>query len=416
MTGAARAADARLLGFLALLYFAQGLPAGLLGKALPALLRDAGISLSAIGFTALLAAPWALKFLWAPFVERAGTRRCWLLGLNALTLLLMLLLAARDFGDWVAQAFVPLLGVLFLLNLTAATQDIVTDGLAVSRLAERLRGLGNSVQVIGYKVGMILGSAGLLWLVGHYGWTPSYATLAGLLLLVLLPVWFMRESSTPAAQRATHPHWQGVRGYAQLLRGFAARPGLGWWLAVVALYKVGDSLASRMIGPLLSDAGMALADIGILTGYASLAGLAGAFAGGVFLLRLGHRNALLGFGLLQAAGLAGYAWLALAQPGESAIVAVACFEQFADGLSTVALFTLMMDACRTQSPGTDYTLQASLFVTIGGVVALGSGVVAEQSGYVALFAAGSLLTLLALLPALQYFRVLGRHRLAAEGA
>ena len=50
-----------------MLYFAQGLPSGLLGKALPPLLRDQGVSLSAIGFTALLALPWTLKFLWAPF-------------------------------------------------------------------------------------------------------------------------------------------------------------------------------------------------------------------------------------------------------------------------------------------------------------------------------------------------------------
>jgi hypothetical protein len=43
-----------------------------------------------------------------------------------------------------------------LLNLTTATQDIGTDGLAVSRRALRLRGLGNRVQVIGYKIGMVL--------------------------------------------------------------------------------------------------------------------------------------------------------------------------------------------------------------------------------------------------------------------
>jgi hypothetical protein len=47
--------------------------------------------------------------------------------------------------------------VLTLLNVTAATQDIATDGLAVSRLALCLRGLGNSVQLIGYKIGMVLG-------------------------------------------------------------------------------------------------------------------------------------------------------------------------------------------------------------------------------------------------------------------
>ena len=85
------------------------------------------------------------------------------------------------------------------------------------------------------------------------------------------------------------------------------RPGLGWWLLTVALYKFGDSLGSRMTGPLLTDSGYSLADIGVITGSAgATAGVLGAFVGGATLLRLGHRQALLGFGVLQALGLAGY--------------------------------------------------------------------------------------------------------------
>ena len=103
----------RLFLLLALLYFAQGLPSGLIAKALPALLREQGVSLSAIGFTSALALPWALKFLWAPVVDRYGTRRQWLLALNGLSLLLMLLVAARDFAAWV-EVLPALLGLLFV--------------------------------------------------------------------------------------------------------------------------------------------------------------------------------------------------------------------------------------------------------------------------------------------------------------
>lgn len=402
---ALRAGDLRLLGLLMALYFAQGLPAGLLGKALPTLLREQGVSLAAIGFTSLLAVPWALKFLWAPFIDRFGTRKRWLVALNLLTLGLMLLVASRDFGAWVQDAFVPLLGVLFLLNLVAATQDIATDGLAVSRLGASLRGLGNSVQVIGYKTGMILGGGLLLWLVGRFGWQVSYGGLALLLVVALLPVLLMRDERTPAERAATHAPWQGVRGYVRIYVEFVARPGLGWWLAAVATFKVGDALASRMIGPLLSDAGLTLADIGVMTGVVgSLAGIIGALAGGVLLLRIGHRNALLLFGTLQAAGHLGYLWVATGHYDAMTLYTVVCMEQFADGLSTVALFTLMMDACRPQTPGTDYTLQASLQVTVAGFAALASGVLAGVAGYAALFGTGAVLTMLALLPVVMYFR------------
>ena len=64
------------------LYLAQGLPYGFFTQALPVLLRDAGYSLKAISATSLLFLPWALKFLWAPFVDHRGTRKAWLLPLQ----------------------------------------------------------------------------------------------------------------------------------------------------------------------------------------------------------------------------------------------------------------------------------------------------------------------------------------------
>lgn len=400
-----RVSDAPLLGLLAMLYFAQGLPSGLLGKALPPLLRQQGISLSAIGFTALLALPWTLKFLWAPFLDRFWTRRRWLLTLNLATCGLMLLVAAQDFGDWVSHSFSMLLAVLFLLNMVAATQDIATDGLAVSRLEPHLRGLGNSVQVIGYKVGMIFGGGLLLWLVDRFGWQLSYTALALLIVPVLLPVWFMREPEAAGRSAINRANWQGWQGYVQLFADFLSRPRIGWWMVTVATFKAGDSLASRMIGPLLSDQGLSLSDIGLLTGaVGATAGLAGALLGGLFLLRLGHRNALLIFGGLQAAGFIGYLVIAGGAYDAWMLYAVVCMEQFADGLSTVALFTSMMDVCRKQSPGTDYTLQAAFQVTASGFAALTGGLFTQAFGYQAVFATGAALTLCALVPVMMYFR------------
>ena len=251
-----------LFAMLSALYFAQGLPSGLIAKALPPLLRDQGVSLSVIGFTSALALPWALKFAWAPFIDRFGSRKRWLLALNCLTMGLMLLVASHDITAWVA-ALPWLLTVLFCMNIVSATQDIATDGYAVSTLKPAWRGLGNSIQVVGYKLGMVVGGGALLWLTARHGWQASYAGLACLMLLVILPVLFMKDATAGERQAATHAQWQGMGGYIRLFREFVLRPGVGWWLLTVALYKFGDSLGSRMTGPLLSDSGYSLADIGL---------------------------------------------------------------------------------------------------------------------------------------------------------
>ncbi len=57
------------LVLLTALYFAQGLPYGFFTQALPVVLRESGFSLIEISATGILFAPWALKFLWAPYVD-----------------------------------------------------------------------------------------------------------------------------------------------------------------------------------------------------------------------------------------------------------------------------------------------------------------------------------------------------------
>ena len=139
------------LTLLASLYFSQGLPFGFFAQALPALMRQQGFALDKIGLTYLLTAPWALKFLWAPYVERHyserwGRRRSWILPLQFMAAATMAGLAWAD----PAQGIQWLIAGVFATNLIAATHDISTDGFAVDILEDHERGLGNGIQVAGY--------------------------------------------------------------------------------------------------------------------------------------------------------------------------------------------------------------------------------------------------------------------------
>ena len=94
------------VSLLTALYFAQGLPFGFFTQTLPVLLRDAGLSLKAISALSLLAVPWALKFLWAPFVDHRGTRRAWLLPLQLAGVMAALVLAGIDLEKGLAIVLV----------------------------------------------------------------------------------------------------------------------------------------------------------------------------------------------------------------------------------------------------------------------------------------------------------------------
>jgi PAT family beta-lactamase induction signal transducer AmpG len=370
-------------GVLGALYFSQGLPFGFFTQALPVLMRKQGFSLGAIGLSSLVAAPWALKFLWAPAVDRycvarLGRRKSWIVPLQLASLLILgaLALTRMDMSR--------LLAAFFVLNLVAATQDIATDGLAVDLLAERERGFGNGLQVAAYRVGMIAGGGGLLILYDVIGSGGVFASMAVLTLAATLPVWIARE---PTARSAAS---SGARAGRHFLR----RPGALRVLLLLGVYKAGDAFATGMLRPFLSDLGLTLEDIGLLLGTVGFcAGLVGALVGGLLVQRVGRRAALVSFGLLQVVAVAGYAGLALGTPGFLALAAWCGAEHFASGMATAALFTCMMDWCSEHSSATDYTVQACAVVIATGAASSLAGFSAQALGYFAHFCLAGVLAL-----------------------
>ena len=402
---------------LASLYCAQGLPSGLLAHSLPVLLRQHGVDLAYIGLLKLLALPWMLKVLWAPWVDRLASRRLghhrgWILplqlGITSCIALLALLEPSRLFGPQLPL----LLAALLLVNLAAATQDIATDGLAVRLLPERWRGLGNSLQVGGYKIGMLLSGSGLLLAIDTLGWQRSLGLIALLLALMTLPISLFRENQRlpvrPALAEPAGPNllWRHYRG-------LLAQPGMGLWLLVLLSFKLGDALGSPMIKPMLVDQGWSNAALGQLTLISSGAGILGALLGGLLYARIGALRALLLFGTLQALGIAAMTLL-VTHGGQTGLVyGVALFEQAADGMSTVALFALMMRMCRPEHEGADFTLQACVQLMLAGLVGAVSGVLGKTLGYPAVFLSAGLLGLLALPLVAYYFTKTARWPSAA---
>jgi PAT family beta-lactamase induction signal transducer AmpG len=382
------------LALLGSLYFSQGLPFGFFTQALPVLLRKQGHSLENVGLASLLALPWALKFLWAPVVdrygsERFGRRKSWIVPLQLVAIGVLAALASAT----ELPSLHVLFGVVFLLNLVAATQDIATDGLAVSMLSSSERGLANGVQVAGYRVGMVAGGGALLILYDDLGQAGIFLSMAALTALATLPIAITREPRTVVSKDEP----------ANVVH-FVRRQGAPRILGLLVAYKAGDAFATGMLRPFLADAGYTLSDIGWLLGTVGfVAGLLGALAGGALVNRLGRKRALLVFGAAQAMTVLGYAYLAAGQLSRGPLYAVCAAEHFAGGMATAALFTCMMDWCSREAAATDYTVQASAVVIATGAAGALSGFSAQHLGFAGHFALAAALCLGSLVVVQRWF-------------
>lgn len=382
-------------GLLASLYIAQGLPYGFFTQALPALLRSEGVGLEVIGFAVFLAVPWAVKFLWAPLLDKYSTRKRWIVGANLAASVCMVGMSMFELNTLVTRAFYILFGGFFLMNLFTATQDIATDGMAVTRLSPEERGIGNGIQVAGYRVGMILGGGLLLAWFTVLGWQYSMWILAAMMLLFTLPALFTAEHDHHVEQEKLH-----LSDFVK----FVKLPHLGLWLVILLCYKFGDYFGGTMIRPLLIDSGLSVEDIALMLGTVGFTtGLIGALVGGWWVKYLGRYKALMLFCIIQAISIAGWVLLPLGFDSLPVLYGLSGLEHFAGGLATAALFTVMMDQCRPACAGSDYTIQSCIVVLMNLVAAGISGVSAANIGYTAHFVLAGVLSLAAV-PLIKRYR------------
>jgi MFS transporter, PAT family, beta-lactamase induction signal transducer AmpG len=380
---------------LSALYFVQGLPFGFQASALGAYLRQDGASRTAIGFLSALSAPWLLKALWAPLVDRYGSvrfgrRKSWIVPLQGLLAVTCFAASAMDFKTQLPM----LLALVFLMNLFAATMDIAVDGLAVDILRAEDLGLGNSAQVVGYKIGMLVGGGLLVWLTADLGRAALFWVMGGLCLAVMVATFFFPEVSR-AAEGAVKENptfaevWQRVKVAVK-------SPGSGWLILAMLTYKLGEALADKMYTPFLIDRGNTPADVGLWLGtWGMLASLFGSTVGGIIATRRGLLESVLWTGGVRAFPIAlQWAQTAGLLPVNAAtVIAVNCTEHFFAGALTTCMFALMMSRVDRRIGGTHYTVLASIEVGGKAVTALSSGVLADKFGYPPVFLGAALVTM-----------------------
>ena len=377
------------IGLLASLYLSQGLPYGFFTQALPALLRHQEVSLAVIGLTSLLSLTWAFKFLWAPLVDlfgsnRFGYRKSWIVPLQIGAALLLLFASLIDPN----QALFMIVFIAFLTNLIAATQDVPTDALAIDLLTLEERGMGNGIQISGYRVGMVIGGGVLLMVFDRLGWATTFLALGMILLLMIIPVVVHREKIhfvKPEVKQFKHR-------YIPMILDAFQQPQMGLWLIVLFTYKAGDALGSAMLRPFLIDRGIKLAEIGWMLGTVGFsAGLIGAIVGGGVINLLGRTKSLVVFGSTHALSMFLYALPAAGMGSDTVLYGLCAAEYFAGSLASVALLTHMMDRSRAEASATDYTVQSSTLAVAIGLVGATSGFLAESVGYTMLFVLASVL-------------------------
>ncbi|MEJ2155105.1 MAG: AmpG family muropeptide MFS transporter [Desulfobacteraceae bacterium] len=362
--------------------YVAGLPLELTGFVLKTWMREEGVNLSVIGLFALVGLPYTLKFLQAPLLDRFspgpfGRRRGWMLIFQVGLILSVMGLGKTQPAEtpWLVAI------VAFFVTLFSASQDIVIDAYRREDLSDEELGLGSSLYIGGYRVGMLIAAGGGLILADRMPFSMVYVLLALCLVPGILTTLLTPEPDTPYGipktlkEAVIHPFVE-----------YFSRPSAVWILAFILLYKIGDTMASSMTAPFYVDLEFSKTEVGALVKFFGLPPiLIGTALGGLIMLRLGINRSLWIFGLLQAVSTAGFCLLAQIGYNLPALAAVIAFENFSAGMGTAAYAAFMASITNKRFTATQYALLTSLMGIPRVMASSVTGFMAEAMGWTGFF-------------------------------
>lgn len=367
--------------------FASGLPYMLVTDGIAFWLADAKVSLEQIGLLGLVTMPYALKFLWAPLLDRypvpllgaLGRRRGWLVALQvacaaALVALAMTGPASGGEANWGWLGF-----AVFGLSLSvlSASLDIVIDAYRTDALPNYAYGPGASVYVAGYRIASMAGGSMMFLIAARAGWPAAFIGMGVLMGLTMAATLLASEPVTRGAPATLGEALVGP------LRSFVRAWG-AWLPAVVVfvlLYRLPDLAGNRMVAPLLKERGYTLDEIALVRQHIGFAvTVVGALAGGWVVSRVGIARCLLVFGVLQAASNGAYALLASTPHSMLHFAAAVVVENGCNGLVAATFTAYLMSMCDHRYSAAQYALLSGLMFLGSAIASAASGFVAERSG------------------------------------
>lgn len=377
-----------------LLGISSGFPLALLLGTMAFWLSKVGIEKKTIGFAVGLTTPYALKWLWAPLIDRlklpvltglVGQRRAWLFLVQALLFAAVWMLGASQpelhlgvFAFWA-----------IMVSFLGATQDIVIDAYRIEILPDDELPHGTANNQFGYRLGAFIAGVGTIAMASPEGLGLGWALGYGLTAFCIVPgiiaaFWAGPGLHDRVLEKAGH---QSLAEWLEAtivgpFREFFRRRGAVLILLFVLIYKLGDAMGQIMLNPMIVELGFSDTEfiaINKLVGFWGL--VVGIALAAPFMAWLGMGRSLLVSGVLMM--LSNLMFVILAIKGHSnlwLIIAVAT-EQVTSGIGLTVFVTYLSGLSNLAYTATQFALLSS-FAAVGRTwLSSPAGYAAERLGW-----------------------------------
>ncbi len=404
-----------------LLGFSGGLPLMLVFVSLSFWLREAGVSRADIGYFSWVMTAYSIKFLWSPLADQLklpglhrwlGRRRSWLLLSQLLIVATICGIASAD----PQQNLAMMAAFAVMLAFASATQDLSLDAYRIESAPEQLQAVLAAAYLTGYRLAMILASAGTLWLAALFsdgdayqlaGWQQAYLLMALCMLPGILTTLLSKEpvtAITPYQPRSgtllqRFGHWLQhavVSPFIDFFRRYK------WQalaiLALISCYRLSDVVMGVMANAFYVDMGFSKEEVAAVSKvYGVIMTLVGAALGGILLNRFGTLKILFAGALLSAATNLLFCLLSMIGHDVFWLTVVISADNLSAGIATSAFIAYLSSLVNLAFTATQYAIFSSLMLLLPKFLGGFSGSWVDHIGYSQFFIVTALLGLPALL-------------------
>ena len=377
--------------------FSAGLPHPLLFATLTLWLASAEVSISEITMFGWVGIIYAIKFLWAPMLDRLrlpgltsliGQRRSWMLLTQVIILVGLIYMSfLQPESDLIFLAYMSI-----IVAFASASQDVAIDAYRIEIAESKFQAVLGASYQLGYRISALTSGAGALYLASFYDWKLTYQIMSMFMLVGIMTVIMIPESTKPF-EKNNNSGWLKKTLIEPFAEFFKRN---GYWslflLMFIAIYRVSDLIIGIAANPFYADLGFNLSEIATVTKvFGFTITIIGAFIGGLTVARFGISKLLIISTILLTVTNLFFLFLNNAGPSLPALVLTISADNFALGFSGTVFIAFLSSLTSRYFTASQYALFTSVMFLPGITLSGFSGQIIESGGWSTLFIYSALL-------------------------
>jgi PAT family beta-lactamase induction signal transducer AmpG len=370
--------------------FISGMTLLLSGNTLNFWLAEYGIDKRSIGMFALISLPYAINFIWSPIVDHfkipilskfLGNRFSWLVAIQLSLSYFVYMLGSTNPKENLELFAIFGLSVAFL----SSTQDVILGAIKSEIIPSEKQGMVSGIYIFGYRIGMLLGSSGAIYVSTFASWEEIYKIFALIIMYfpIILYIAIHKYIHKNIATNKNNPAvYMGANFWKKALKEVGSMGLVITILIFLILYRLPDNFIGAMINPFLIETGFEALQIATVGKFL---GIITAIIGGMFASYIMGKikiiDALFYFGILHA--LSHLLFILQNQIGDNiyCLFLVIGTESITGGMVMAAYIGFITSLCRGKYRATQYAFFSSMMGISRSILPSISGFIVSDFGW-----------------------------------